>query len=464
MTKTTPNRSEAISRARDLVAHGRFATDLAELIACRTESQRPDQTDAMQGYLRKQLQPRLTALGFECGEHHADGATFLIAKRIEDPDAPTVLMYGHGDVTHGQYAAWADGLDPFKLTQRGQSLYGRGAADNKGQHLINLLALEMVLTARGGLGVNVTWLFEMGEEVGSPGLETLCRENAHALKADVLIASDGPRLRHDWPTVFLGARGAVNFDLSVNLREGAHHSGNWGGLLADPAMILAQALSCITDARGALKIDAWRPTSLTKDIRADLAVLPEPGGKGPSTDPNWGEPGLTAAEKLYGWNSFAVLAMSAGVPEAPVNAICGQAKATCQLRFVVGTNPEAILPSLRAHLDAAGFDQVQISEDGTYFPATRSNAYSAWVRRVTTSIATTMGQGPDILPNLAGSLPNHCFSEILGVPTVWVPHSYAGCNQHAPDEHMLLEVAEQGLAVMTGIFWDLAQSAIAHDI
>ncbi|EPN73041.1 hypothetical protein A234_19110, partial [Pseudomonas syringae pv. actinidiae ICMP 19101] len=103
----------------------------------------------------------------------------------------------------------------WKVVERGDRWYGRGTADNKGQHLINLTALEQTLKARDGtLGFNV-------------------------LAADIFIASDGPRLAAARPTLFLGSRGVFNFELTVNLREGAHHSGNWGGLLANPGIILA---------------------------------------------------------------------------------------------------------------------------------------------------------------------------------------------------------------------------------
>src|SRR5690606_8994456 len=122
------------------------------------------------------------------------------------------------------------------------------------------------------------------------------------------------------------------------------------GLLADPAMRLVQALATITDERGQIRIPEWRPTSLTDNIRAALRDLPVDMETGPSVDKDWGEAGLTPAERVYGWNSFAILAMTSGVPEAPVNAISGKARATCQLRYVVGTNADDIIPALRRHL------------------------------------------------------------------------------------------------------------------
>lgn len=453
-------RSDLVAAAQAIVDEGRFAAELAELVARPTESQNPERLDALQSYVDDLLIPRLSASGFECTVHdNPAGSPFLLARRLEGPDLPTVLGYGHGDVVRGQEVSWSEGRKPFELRQEGDRLYGRGTADNKGQHLINILALESVLAARGRLGFNAKLLIEMGEETGSPGLEAFCQDNRDLLAADVLIASDGPRMVPEVPLVFLGARGALNFDLVVDLREGAHHSGNWGGLLADPAVILANALSSIVDRQGAMQIEDWKPSSLTPAIRELLAKLPLPVG--PAVDGDWGDKDLTPQERVYGWNSFAVLAMESGVPAEPVNAIAGRARATCQLRFVTGTDVEDIVPALRRHLDTHGFQQVHIEQaDSGFFPATRSDPDNAWVERVVASLERTTGMAPHLAPNLGGSLPNHVFTDALKLPTVWIPHSYGGCNQHAPDEHLLIPVARQAVGLMAGLYWDLGEAAI----
>ncbi|MFU8883046.1 MAG: M20/M25/M40 family metallo-hydrolase, partial [Rhodobacterales bacterium] len=228
---------------------GSFQSDLAGLVAIESESQNPDQSAALMQYLTQAMEPRLTALGFACTIHpnpDPRGGPFLIGERHEGDDLPTVLTYGHGDVIRAQTDQWREGLHPFDLIEEGDRLYGRGTADNKGQHLINIAALEAVVQARGALGFNCRIVIEMSEETGSAGLAEFFVAKRDHLTADVLIASDGPRLQPDVPTMFMGSRGGVSFDLIVDLREGAHHSGNWGGLLADPAMILAQALCTIS--------------------------------------------------------------------------------------------------------------------------------------------------------------------------------------------------------------------------
>lgn len=454
-------RSSAIDAAARYFDTGDFARDLGDLVSHETESQTPDKAAELPRYLDAALIPRLTALGFTCRVHPnpVKGAgPILTAERIEGEGLPTILSYGHGDVIRAQTEAWRDGLHPFRLVAEGDRLYGRGTADNKGQHLINMAALGAVIDTRGSLGFNCRFLIEMGEEMGSPGLSEFCAANREALSADVLIASDGPRLQSDTPTMFMGARGGISFDLIVDLRDGAHHSGNWGGLLADPAMILAQALSTITDTRGQIRIPEWRPTSLTDDIRRALRDLPVSGDGGPEIDLDWGEESLTPAERVFGWNSFSVLAMKSGVPEAPVNAISGHARAACQLRFVVGTDQSDILPALRRHLDAHGFGDVQIKpHERAFFDATRTSPDHPWVQRVARSLEETSGKPPHVLPNLAGSLPNEVFADVLGLPTVWVPHSYRGCSQHAPNEHVLTSVCRDALRLMAGLFWDIGQ-------
>jgi len=461
MTRTL--RDAAISGAECYFDDGRFQTDLAALVAFETESQNPDRAAELHSYLDRAIRSRLEACGFSCeifDNPAPGGGPILVGERIEDPALTTVLTYGHGDVIRAQTDRWRAGLHPFRLVEEGERLYGRGTADNKGQHLINIAALEAVLAARGHLGFNVKIVIEMSEETGSAGLPEFFAAHVDRLKADVLIASDGPRLQPDVPTLFMGSRGGVTFDLRLDLREGAHHSGNWGGLLADPATILAHALAAIVDRRGQIRVPEWRPDSLTPAIRAALADLPLDQDEGPGIDRAWGEEDLTPAERVFGWNSFAVLAMTSGVPEAPVNAISDAARATCQLRYVVGTDPEDILPALRRHLDAHGFEDVAIvPADRGFFRATRLDPDHPWVRFAARSLERTAGRPPHILPNLAGSLPNDSFADILGLPTVWVPHSYRGCSQHAPNEHVLKGVSRGALSVMAGLFADIGSEA-----
>jgi len=456
------SREQAIAYATGYFDDGSFRQVLGERIAHRTESQASDSLPALQGYLDGNLIPAFEALGFSCrcvSNPVSGRGPFLLAERIEDPAALTLLTYGHGDVVHGYDKQWQTGLAPWTLTVDGDRWYGRGTADNKGQHTINLAALAQVLRARGGrLGYNVKAIIEMGEEAGSPGLAEMCEANRDALRADLFIASDGPRVRAERPTLFMGSRGSANFTLSVELRNGAHHSGNWGGLLRSPGIRLAHALASIVDARGQIRVDGLRPPAISPGVRAALASLSVGGGPNdPAVDPDWGEENLTPVERVFGWNTFEILAFKTGNPERPANAIPGHAYAHCQMRFVVGSDSARFLAHLRAHLDAHGFTDVQVSPYTSFMAATRLDPDDPWVEWGVRSISATLGTVPALLPNLGGSLPNDVFADILGLPTLWVPHSYPACSQHAPNEHLLGSVAREGLQIMAGLFWDLGE-------
>jgi acetylornithine deacetylase/succinyl-diaminopimelate desuccinylase-like protein len=461
-------RAAAISRAEEQFDSGAFRRILAHRIAIPTESQNPERAPVLAQYLAAEMQPAFEAMGFECRTltHPSAKAPFLFAQRLENPDRPTVFGYGHGDVIRGLDSEWKDGLSPWTLTEHEGLWFGRGIADNKGQHSVNMQAMANVLAERGSLGFNAKYLIEMGEETGSAGLRELCAANREAFSADLLMASDGPRLRADRPTVFLGSRGSMNFDLTIDARAGGHHSGNWGGLISNPGIQLAHAIASIVSPTGQIRIPAWVPTELPAAVRRALADCEVDGGAdGPTVEPWWGEPGLSPAERVFGWCSFEVLAFKTGNPETPVNAIPPRAWARCQLRFVVGIDPQQILPELRRHLDRHGFPMVQIAATREeMFHATRIDPEDPWVKWAVASIAQTTGKKPAVLPNLGGSLPNDIFTDVLGLRTVWVPHSYPGCSQHAPNEHLPPAVLREGLCMMTGLYWDLGDGEASRPV
>ncbi len=468
-TPTSPNRDGALARARAYVDGGSFETDLARRVAIRTESQAlPESLPELERYVRDEIKPSFERLGFTCKIYNnpvPQKGPLILASRIEDPKLPTVLGYGHGDVIRGQDALWTKGKGPWVTARDGDRLYGRGTADNKCQHTINMGAMAAVLAERGGkLGFNAKYLIETCEEAGSAGINQCVTENKADFAATVFIASDGPRVKKERPTIVLGNRGGITFDMTCELREGAHHSGNWGGLIADPAAILSHAIASIVGPRGALRIRAWLPgpiSDATREALKDVEI--DAGPEGPAIDTWWGEPHLSGPEKVFAWNSFAVLAMTSGRPEAPVNAIAGKASARCQLRFVVGTKVEDVLPSLRRHLDLNGFQMVAVEEchDVGRFPATRTDTDHPWAQFTRRSFETTLpGVSPAVIPSTGGGIPNDVFQDVLGLPTIWVPHSYAGCSQHAPDEHILMPVMTEAAALMAGLYWDIGAGPV----
>lgn len=454
-------KAQALESAARHFADGGFERELARRIAYPSVSVEVAHEPDLVAYLEEVIEPDLESMGFVCSRLAnpvAGGPPFLLAERNESPEALTVLTYGHGDVVPGLDNQWSSGLSPWTLTQRDAAWYGRGVADNKGQHTINLTALRQVIAARGGrLGYNVKVLFEMGEERSSPGLRQLCREHAKALAADVFIASDGPRVSKDQPTIFLGSRGSVIFQLTCAPREGALHSGNWGGIMKNPAVVLASAIGSLVDGRGRLLVKNLLPPPIPDPVREALSRLTIASASlGRTIDENWGEPGMTPAERLLGWNTLEVLTLHAGDPAKPATAIPPSARAHCQLRFVVGTAWERLESIVRQHLDQAGYADVEVSVVRAA-PATRLDPTSPWVNWARRTICAVTKADPAVVPNLGGTVPNDAFSDILGLPTIWIPHSYPGCRQHAANEHLPLSIVQQGLAMMVSVFWELGE-------
>jgi acetylornithine deacetylase/succinyl-diaminopimelate desuccinylase-like protein len=454
-----PSREAAIAAAVALFDDGTVERDLRRRVARPTVSREPGRRPELVAYVEAELAHVFQGMGLACEiwENGIAPGPVLFAERLEDPEALTVLMYGHGDVVAGLEAQWAEGLAPFDMRERDGCWYGRGTADNKGQHSVNIAALQALLCVRGRLGFNLKVLIEMGEESGSVGLAEIVVEHKQRLAADVLIASDGPRLALDRPTLFLGARGGISFELSVKARDDFHHSGNWGGLLANPGIELCHAIADLVERNGRIRLRSLVPGSIPDSVRRALAgcrITPAHGD--PAIDAWWGEPGLSPEEKVYAWSSFEVMEFACGNLERPLYAIPPEARARVQLRFPVGVDAAAIVPAVRERLAETGHGRVEVKDptDAVFLPS-RLDPEHPWVETVSASLARSCGARPAILPNLGGSLPNTLFSDDLGLPTVWIPHSYPGCLQHAPNEHIPLAIVREGLAIMAGLFWDI---------
>ncbi len=469
MTGTTGSRTGAIARAEAYVDDGRFERELSRRVAIKTESQKFPDTDAIaecHRYIDEEMKPAFAVMGFTSRTYDnpiKGQGPVMLATRVEDAKLPTILGYGHGDVVRGMDEQWSKGKGPWITARDGDRLYGRGTADNKGQHTLNMAALMAVMDERGGrLGFNAKFMIEMGEEAGSKGLKELAQARKSDFAADVLIASDGPRVRQDRPTMALGCRGAVNFDLVVDLREGGHHSGNWGGLIANPGFILAHALASIVGPKGELLVDELKAPPLTAAIREVLADVDIDGGdKGPTVDEWWGEPDLKPAGRVYAANTFNILTYWTGTPGRPVNAIPPKAVANCQLRFVAGTNVDNIIPALERHLARNGHDLVKVTpppaiNDGV-FAASRIEPDHPWAMFVRGSIQRSSNAKPAVIPSSGGSICNDVFTDDLGMPTIWIPHSYAACSQHWPDEHILMPLSRSAVGLMAGLYWDIGE-------
>ncbi|MBG06049.1 MAG: hypothetical protein CMM59_18475 [Rhodospirillaceae bacterium] len=460
-------RDAAVERALEYFDDGRYMDDLARRVAIPTESQNPERLPDLYRYLTDEMQTAFEAMGYSCRiyDNPLKGqGPVLLATRHEGDGLPTVLGYGHGDVIRGYEEQWYEGLSPWRIEERGDKVYGRGTADNKGQHCLHMAALACVLEERGELGFNHKFMIETGEENGSAGVNDIVDANKADFAADFYLASDGPRIDASKANVNCGNRGAVNFDLVCELREGGHHSGNWGGLLANPGIILSHAIASIVSEKGQILVKDLLPPPIPNSVRVALRDVAREGGPdAPEVQEWWGEPVLSSSEKVYGWNTFEVLAFKVGNPENPVNAVPPRAWAHCQIRFVVDSKWEEFQDIIQKHLNENGFDMVTVQDapeaNAGGFKASRSDPDHPWPSYVAESVTRTTGEKTVKLPNSGGSICNYIFQDTLGLPLCWIPHSYVGCSQHAPNEHILKSVTREGIAIMAGVYWDMGDPA-----
>ena len=235
------------------------------------------------------------------------------------------------------------------------------------------------------------------------------------MRADVLIASDGPRLRADTPTLFLGSRGAFNFDLTVDLRAGGHHSGNWGGLLANPGIVLAHAIASLVDGTGAF----WSRRCGRHPFRLPCAPrwpasCPASPAVPPST-PRGASRGSRRPSACSLGTRSKCWRSSRAIPSTRSTRFRRVRRRTCSCDSSSAAILRDSCRALRAHLAAHGFADVVVAPaKAEIMHATRLDPDHPWVHRVAGSIALTTGRPPAILPNLGGSLPNDCFADVLG--------------------------------------------------
>ena len=358
------SRAQAVLAAERYFDEGRFFDDLARRVAIPTESQNPERPAELERYLESEMRRALEAHGLRlphrCPTQGARAArsSSPSASRIAQPADRARLRPRRRDPRPTTTQWRAGPRRPGRSPSDGDRWYGRGTADNKGQHTINIAALEAVLrdARQARLQRQVADRDGRGDRLARPA-RALRASSKTLLAADVLIASDGPRLAPTGRRIFLGSRGALNFDLVVDAREGGHHSGNWGGLLANPGIhARARASPRSSTRRGA---DPRRPNGVPQQLPTSVRARSPTARStaapdGPTIDPDWGEPGLTPAERVFGWCAL----RGAGLRHRQ----SGDARSTRSRRAPGRTascasssasTRTSILPALRRHLDRA---------------------------------------------------------------------------------------------------------------
>ena len=402
----------------------------------------------------------LITLGFETRAVPTAGFPMVLGKRIESPDVLTVLLYGHYDVQP------PDPLDqwispPFEPTIRDGRLYARGVGDNKGQHFAQLLALESLLAVRGKLPLNVIFLLEGEEELGSPHIATFMRDHRDELRADLSITADGPVHESEQSCIVFGVRGVISFELRARGANRDLHSGGWGGVAPNPLWQLVHLLGTMKNARGEITIDGLHDDVLppTELDRAAMSALPL------DVDRIKQELGLTSLdqpldrpfyERLMFQPTLTINGLHGGYGGAGSKTVLPhEAIAKCDMRLVEAQRVDDILAKIAAHVKKHAPDVEFIAESG--MEPSRTLLESPFTEPLRAAIIAAQGTPPLLIPSAGGSLPDYVFTKILGIPAFGVPYANHDEANHAPNENMTLDRFISGIKTGAAMLTYLGQ-------
>ena len=375
------------------------------------------------------------------------GHPVVYAERIVDPDLPTVLFYGHYDVQPPDpLEEWLS--PPFEPTVRDGRIFARGAADNKGQMLCHVLAVEAWHKAAGPLPVNVKMIFDGEEESGSVNLESFVSRHREMLAADVVYTSDGPMHESGRPYVLLGVRGILYVELHAQGARWDNHSGNKGGVVPNPAWILVDLLRTMRDENGRVLIEGFHDDveSPSERILELVRALPFDregiratlGYDGFQMDPEtyYRRLLLEPTLNIAGFNSgYHGKGMKTIIPAA--------ATLKMDMRLVVNQDPDDIFRKFEAHV-RKHTPGVEVKKLGTMAPS-RTSPDLPVVAEITEAVRSAYGTEPIIQPTLGGSLPDSVWTKIMGTPSVMVPYANADESNHSPNENLVAELFFDGI-------------------
>src|SRR5262245_42106415 len=355
--------------------------------------------------------------------------------------ARTLLVYDHYDVQPPEpLELWVS--PAFEPTQRDGKLYARGVADNKGNLMLRMQAIESWLATEGELPITINFLVEGEEEIGSIHLEQFCHQHADLLRADGCLWETGGRNALEQPAINCGAKGICYVELSARGASHDLHSSN-ATVVPNPAWRLTWALASLKGPDERVRIpgfyDRVRPPSAA-DLRAlesipldDEALLADFG----IADFLGGVRGIERLKVHLFSPTCTICGMVSGYTGAGSKTVLpSEARAKIDFRMVPDQDPDEIVELLRAHLDANGFDDIAIAVFGNERPA-RSDPDAPVTRAMASAIRATYGQSPMIYPTMAGTGPMYPVCEALGTPvTSGAGTGYQGTLVHAPNENI----------------------------
>jgi acetylornithine deacetylase/succinyl-diaminopimelate desuccinylase-like protein len=363
--------------------------------------------------------------------------------------APTVLVYGHYDVQPtGDLAEWL--TPPFELTADGDVVRGRGATDDKGPVYIVLKVAQAFLAQEGRLPLNVKFLFEGEEEIGSPHLPAFVRGHAAELAADLVISADGAMWRPSEPSVSVASKGLVSMDIVVEGADTDLHSGRYGGTVANPLHALSAIVASLHHPDGTVAVDGFYDgiPELTAQRRREIAAIGFDEAEYLSAlglAEAHGEAGYTTLERLWERPTLEVNGMAGGGKYTVIPHV-GVAHVSC--RLVPGQDPDRVIQAIVAHVaaqDAPGV-RVTVRADEARVPAYTIAPGHPAIRAATAALESVYPGQRVLEAVVAGTLPaTALFEEALGVKTLFFSFSTADEKLHAPNEFLRIRRLREGM-------------------
>ena len=375
--------------------------------------------------------------------------------------APTILFYGHYDVQPvDPLNLWTS--PPFEATVRDGEIYARGSADDKGQVFMHFKAVEAHLKQNGRLPVNMKFLIEGEEEVGSANLDNFVNARKDQLKADVVVISDSPMFDRGIPSICYGLRGLAYFQIDVRGTRSDLHSGSFGGAVANPAMVLAQILAQMKDRSGRIKIPGFYDdvVELRPEERAEFAKLPfnEKKYRQELGAPKlFGETGYTTLERVWARPTFEVNGVLSGFTgEGAKTVIPAVAMAKVSMRLVPNQDPAKVAKLFEDYLNKVAPSSVEVKLTRMHGGKPWMTAFdNPFVQAAGRAIEKGFGQRP-VFNREGGSIPVVAtFQEELGLPCVLFGVGLPDENAHAPDEKLDLGNFHNGIIASAFLYQEI---------
>lgn len=366
------------------------------------------------------------------------------------PGAPTLLVYGHYDVQPPEpLEEWE--TPPFEPTVRDGNIYARGSVDDKGQLYLHLKAVESHIAVSGRLPVNVVFLIEGEEEIGSPHLEAFLVENEARLRCDAVMISDTTMFAPGLPSITMGLRGLAYMEVRVQGPKSDLHSGSYGGAVANPANALAEIIARLKDAEGRVTIpgfyDAVR--ALTEGERAAMAELPfeEEGLREEVGAPGLaGEADYSALERLWARPTLDVNGLLSGyIGEGAKTVLPARAMAKISMRLVPDQDYLEIERRFAEHVRSIAPEGVTVEVEALHGGQPwRADPSGRIFDAAAGALEEAFGR-PPVFIREGGSIPIvQAFQQTFGAPVVLMGFGLPGENAHAPNEWMSLENYSKG--------------------